>query len=178
MIHKLADCQTYIPQSSKIWQFCVVLPGAKIGENCNICSHCFIENEAVIGNNVTIKNGVQIWDGVTLEDDVFVGANVSFTNDRYPHSRNKEWKLEKTIVKKGASIGAGSTILCGVTIGENAMIGVGSVVTCNVPAGEIWYGNPARCAKRCVCEYAANDGGGAIRHNIHRLFIYGRGIAA
>ena len=121
MIHKLADCQANIPESTNIWQFCVVLPKAQIGENCNICSHCFIENEAVIGNNVTIKNGVQIWDGITLEDNVCVGANVSFTNDRYPHAKNAEWKLEKTLVKKGASIGAGSTILCGITIGENAM---------------------------------------------------------
>ena len=148
MIHKLADCQAQVPASSNIWQFCVVLPKAKIGENCNICSHCFIENEAVIGNNVTIKCGVQVWDGVTLEDNVCVGANVSFTNDRYPHAKNAAWKLEKTLVKKGASIGAGSTILCGVTIGENAMIGIGSVVTKDVPAGEVWVGNPAHFLKR------------------------------
>ena len=92
MIHRLADCQAQVPESTNIWQFCVVLPKAKIGENCNICSHCFIENEAVIGNNVTIKNGVQIWDGITLEDNVCVGANVSFTNDRYPHAKNADWK--------------------------------------------------------------------------------------
>lgn len=143
MIHKLSDCQAQVPESTNIWQFCVVLPKAKIGENCNICSHCFIENDAVIGNNVTIKNGVQIWDGITLEDNVCVGANVSFTNDRYPHAKNADWKLEKTLVKCGASIGAGSTILCGITIGENAMIGIGSVVTHDVPAGEVWVGNPA-----------------------------------
>ena len=148
MIHKLADCQAKIPESTNIWQFCVVLPGAQIGGNCNICSHCFIENEAVIGNNVTIKNGVQIWDGIILEDNVFVGANVSFTNDRYPHAKNAEWKLEKTLVKKGASIGAGSTILCGITIGENAMVGIGSVVTKDVPASELWYGNPAKFVKK------------------------------
>lgn len=148
MIHNLADCQAKVPESTNIWQFCVVLPGAEIGENCNICSHCFIENEAVIGNNVTIKSGVQIWDGVTLEDNVFVGANVTFTNDRYPKSKNVEWRLEKTLVRRGASIGAGSTILCGVTIGENAMIGAGSVVTHNVPAGELWVGNPARFVRK------------------------------
>ena len=148
MIHKLADCQAKVPESANIWQFCVVLPGAKIGENCNICSHCFIENEAVVGNNVTVKCGVQIWDGVTIEDGVFIGANVTFTNDRYPKSRSTEWKLEKTIVKKGASIGAGSTILCGVTIGENAIIGAGSVVTKDVPAGEVWVGNPAHYLKK------------------------------
>lgn len=148
MIHQLSDCQAQVPESTNIWQFCVVLPGAKIGENCNICSHCFIENEAVIGNNVTIKCGVQVWDGVTIEDEVFVGANVTFTNDRYPKSRNTDWKLEKTLVKRGASIGAGTTILCGVIIGENAMIGAGSVVTKDIPAGELWVGNPAQFVRK------------------------------
>lgn len=148
MIHKLADCQAQIPESTNIWQFCVVLPGAKIGENCNICSHCFIENEAVIGNNVTIKCGVQIWDGITIEDNVQIGANVTFTNDKYPRAKNPNWVLEKTIIKRGASIGAGSTIGCGITIGENAMIGMGSVVTKNVPACEVWVGNPARFVRK------------------------------
>lgn len=154
MIHKLADCKAIIPESTNIWQFCVVLPGAKIGENCNICSHCFIENEAVIGNNVTIKCGVQIWDGITIEDNVQIGANVSFTNDKYPRAKNPNWILEKTTIKRGASIGAGSTILCGVTIGENAMIGIGSVVTHDVPAGEVWVGNPAHFLKK-VSDYEA-----------------------
>lgn len=144
MIHPLSDCQAHVPESTRVWQFCVILPEAKIGENCNICSHCLVENGAVIGNNVTVKCGVQLWDGVTLEDNVCVGSNVTFTNDRYPRSRNKDWKLEKTLVKRGASIGAGSTILCGITIGENAMIGIGSVVTHDVPDGELWYGSPAR----------------------------------
>ena len=154
MIHQLADCKAIIPESTNIWQFCVVLPGAKIGENCNICSHCFIENEAVIGNNVTIKCGVQIWDGITIEDNVQIGANVSFTNDKYPRAKNPNWILEKTTIKRGASIGAGSTILCGVTIGENAMIGIGSVVTHDVPAGEVWVGNPAHFLKK-VSDYEA-----------------------
>lgn len=150
MIHNLADCQAQVPESTNIWQFCVVLPKAKIGENCNICSHCFIENDVRIGNNVTIKCGVQVWDGITIEDNVFVGANVTFTNDRYPKSRSKDWKLERSLIKKGASIGAGSTILCGVTIGENAMLGAGSVVTKDVPAGEVWVGNPARFLKKAA----------------------------
>ena len=149
MIHPLSDCQnTHIPESTNIWQFCVVLPGARIGENCNICSHCLIENDVVIGDNVTIKSGVQIWDGITLEDNVFVGANVTFTNDRYPRSKNADWKMEPATVKRGASIGAGSTILCGVTIGEDAIIGIGSVVTKDIPAGEVWAGNPARFLKK------------------------------
>ncbi len=102
-----------------------------------------IENEVEIGDNVTVKSGVQLWDGIKIEDNVFLGANVSFTNDKYPHSK-QTFTLLPTIIKKGASIGAGSTILCGITIGENAMIGAGSVVTKSIPAGETWVGNPAR----------------------------------
>ena len=149
MIHPLADCMNQnVPESTNIWQFCVVLPHAQIGENCNICSHCFIENEVVIGNNVTIKCGVQVWDGITLEDDVMVGSNVTFTNDMYPRSKNECWKLLRTRVCKGATIGAGAVILPGLTIGEGAMIGAGSVVTKDVPAGELWIGNPARFARK------------------------------
>lgn len=102
----------------------------------------------VIGNNVTVKCGVQIWDGIELEDGVMVGANTTFTNDMYPRSKNREWKLLKTKVCKGASIGAGTTILPGLVIGENAMIGAGSVVTKSVPAGEIWVGNPAKFLRK------------------------------
>ena len=148
MIHELSDCQAVIPENTNVWQFCVILPKAKIGENCNICSHCMIENDVHVGNNVTIKNGVQLWDGITLEDNVFVGANVSFTNDLYPRSKAQDWQHVPTIVKHGASIGVGSTILCGITIGENAMIGAGSVVTKDIPAGELWLGNPARFVRR------------------------------
>lgn len=148
MIHPLSDCQANVPDSTNVWQFCVILPKARIGENCNICSHCLIENGAVIGNNVTIKCGVQVWDGITLEDDVMVGSNVTFTNDKYPKSRNREWELFPTRVCKGASIGAGSTILPGLTIGEGAMIGAGSVVTQDIPAGEMWVGNPAKFIKK------------------------------
>lgn len=148
MIHPLADCKAKIPDSTRVWQFCVILSGAKIGENCNICSHCLVENEVIIGNNCTIKSGVQIWDGIELEDEVFVGANVSFTNDKYPYSNCKEWTLLRTKICKGATIGAGSTILPGLTIGEGAMIGAGSVVTKDVPAGELWFGNPARCVRK------------------------------
>lgn len=148
MIHPLSDCQANVPDSTNVWQFCVILPKARIGENCNICSHCLIENRAVIGNNVTIKCGVQVWDGITLEDDVMVGSNVTFTNDKYPKSRNREWELLPTRVCKGASIGAGSTILPGLTIGEGAMIGAGSVVTQDIPAGEMWAGNPAKFIKK------------------------------
>lgn len=148
MIHKLADCQAKVPESTNIWQFCVVLPNAKIGQNGNICSHCFIENETKIGNNVTIKCGVQVWDGVTIEDEVFVGPNVAFTNDLYPRSKHHPKEYARTLLKKGCSIGANSTILCGVTIGENAMIGAGSVVTKDVPSGELWKGAPAQFVRK------------------------------
>lgn len=148
MIHQLSDCKAYIPNTTNVWQYCVIFPDATIGENCNICSHCLIENGAKIGNNCTIKCGVQLWDGITLEDNVFIGANVTFTNDRYPKSKNNDWKIEETLIKKGASIGAGSTILCGVTIGENAMVGAGSVVTKDIPANEIWIGNPAKFLRK------------------------------
>ena len=145
MIHPLSDVKsTNIGENTNIWQFCVVFPEAKIGTGCNICANVLIENEVVIGNNVSVKSGVQLWDGVTLEDNVFVGPNVTFTNDLFPRSKNPDWKLSKTVVKKGASIGANATILCGITIGENAMIGAGSVVTKDVPAGEVWVGNPAK----------------------------------
>lgn len=145
MIHRLADCMNpNVPESTNVWQFCVIFPNCKIGEHCNICANVLIENDVVIGNYVTIKCGVQIWDGIELEDHVMVGANVSFTNDLYPRSHNKNWKLMRTKVCKGASIGAGSVVLPGLTIGEGAMVGAGSVVTKDIPAGEIWVGNPAR----------------------------------
>ncbi len=147
MIHPLSDCQAIIPETTRVWQYCVVLPQAVIGEDCNICSHCFIENDVRIGNRVTVKSGVQLWDGARIEDDVFIGPNVSFTNDRYPRSKQYPERFEETIVRRGASIGAGSVILCGIEIGEGAMVGAGSVVTKNVPAGELWVGNPARFVK-------------------------------
>ena len=153
MIHLLSDCKSNnIGKNTNIWQFCVVFPEAKIGDNCNICANVLIENEVTVGNNVTVKSGVQLWDGITVEDDVFIGPNATFTNDLFPRSKNSDWKLSKTVIKKGSSIGANATILCGITIGENAMIGAGSVVTKDVPAGEVWYGNPARFIRRIATE--------------------------
>ena len=145
MIHRLADCMNpNIPDSTNIWQFCVIFPNCKIGENCNICANVLIENDVVIGDNVTVKCGVHVWDGITLEDNVMIGSNVTFTNDMYPRSKNQDWKLLKTKVCKGATIGAGSVILPGITIGANAFVGAGSVVTKDVPEGELWIGNPAK----------------------------------
>ena len=143
-IHSLADVQSsYIGDDTRIWQFCVILPKAKIGRECNICALVFIENDVVIGDRVTIKNGVQLWDGIDVGDDVFIGPNVTFTNDPFPRSRCRVEKLLVTKVGKGASIGANATILPGILIGNDAMIGAGSVVTKDVPAGEVWFGNPA-----------------------------------
>ena len=148
-IHIFSDVQsTDIGENTYIWQYCVVLPQAKIGKNCNICSHCFIENDVCIGDNVTIKNNVQIWDGMVIEDDVFIGPNVTFCNDRYPKSKNKNFMLEPICIKKGASIGANTTILPGITIGENATIGAGSVVTKSVAANQIAYGNPCKIKRK------------------------------
>lgn len=149
MIHQLSDCKsTNIGDNTNIWQFCVIFPNAKIGNNCNICANVLIENDVTVGNNVTIKCGVQLWDGITIEDNVFIGPNATFTNDLFPRSKVYPEKFERTIIKKGASIGANATILCGITIGENAMIGAGSVVTKDIPDGEVWYGNPAKFAKK------------------------------
>lgn len=148
MIHPLSDCQTSIPETTRVWQYTVILTKAIIGEHCNICSHCFIENEVHIGNRVTIKNGVYLWNGIELEDDVFVGPNVTFTNDNFPKSGNQAFELKKIKVCKGASVGAGVVILGGVTIGIGAMIGAGSVVTKDVPSNELWYGNPAKFVRK------------------------------
>lgn len=133
-----------IGEGSRVWAFANILDGAKVGVNCNICDHCFVEGQVVIGNNVTVKNNVPVYDGVVLEDGVFVGPNATFVNDRYPRSRSAGWKMEKTVVRQGASIGANATIMCGVTIGEYAVVGAGCVVVRDVPPHAVMVGNPAR----------------------------------
>lgn len=133
-----------IGDQSRIWAFAHVLPGAKIGNDCNICDHVFIENDVIIGDRVTIKCGVQIWDGIRIEDNVFIGPNVTFTNDLFPRSKVYPEQFLQTVVKSGASIGGGAVILPGITIGESAMIGAGAVVTRSVPVKAIMVGNPAR----------------------------------
>jgi UDP-2-acetamido-3-amino-2,3-dideoxy-glucuronate N-acetyltransferase len=144
-VHPLGLCESnQIGVRTKIWAFAHVLPEARIGSDCNICNNVFVENRAIIGDRVTIKCGVQIWDGVTLEDDVFVGPNATFSNDTFPRSRQRPAEFVKTVVRKGASIGANATVLPGVSIGERAMIGAGSVVTRDVPPRAIVVGNPGR----------------------------------
>ena len=132
-----------VGKGTRIWAFSHVLPGAKIGKDCNICDHVFIENDVVIGDRVTIKCGVQIWDGLRVADDVFIGPNATFTNDLNPRSR-QNFELLTTTVEQGASIGANSTILPGVTIGSGAMVGAGAVVTKDVPEKAVVFGNPAK----------------------------------
>jgi UDP-2-acetamido-3-amino-2,3-dideoxy-glucuronate N-acetyltransferase len=145
MIHPSADVHsTSIGEATRIWQFVVVLPQARIGRDCNICAHVLIENDVVIGDRVTVKSGVQLWDGLRVEDDVFIGPNVTFSNDKFPRSRQYLTSPLTTHVAAGASLGAGCTILPGLSIGQNAMVGAGAVVTRSVPANAIVVGNPAR----------------------------------
>jgi len=144
-IHPTAEVHSLrVGLATTIWQYCVVLSGARIGAHCNINSHCFVEDEVVVGDHVTVKCGVQLWNGVTLEDHVFVGPNVTFTNDLYPRSKAFQSQPVPTLVRCGASIGANTTIVRGVTIGRDVLIDAGSVVTRDVPDGELWFGNPAR----------------------------------
>jgi UDP-2-acetamido-3-amino-2,3-dideoxy-glucuronate N-acetyltransferase len=144
-VHPQGLCESKkVGARTRVWAFAHVLPGAQLGEDCNVCDHVFIENDVVVGNRVTIKCGVQLWDGVDVEDDVFIGPNVTFTNDPFPRSKQYPEKFARTRVRQGASIGANATILPGLTIGPRAMVGAGAVVTKDVPANAIVKGNPAR----------------------------------
>lgn len=144
-IHETADVKsTSIGGGTRIWQYVVVLPRAKIGRDVNICSHCFIENDVVIGDRVTIKSGVSLWDGIRIGNDVFVGPNVTFTNDKFPRSKVYPEAFLETRIESGASIGGGAVLLPGITIGTGAMVGAGAVVTKSVPPNAIVIGSPAR----------------------------------
>jgi acetyltransferase-like isoleucine patch superfamily enzyme/dTDP-4-dehydrorhamnose 3,5-epimerase-like enzyme len=143
--HELAVVESdRIGDGTRVWAFAHILPGARIGADCNICDHTFIENQVVLGDRVTIKCGVQLWDGVTLEDEVFVGPNATFTNDDFPRSGRHDRPLLHTLVRRGASIGGNATILPGIAIGECAMVAAGAVVTRDVPPNTVVAGNPAR----------------------------------
>ncbi len=143
--HEAAIVETEaIGEGTRVWAFSHILPGARVGKDCNICDHVFVENDVVIGDRVTVKCGVQLWDGVTIEDDVFIGPNATFTNDGFPRSRQRPDRFLRTTVKSGASIGANATILPGRTIGARAMIGAGAVLTHDAPPNAILVGNPAR----------------------------------
>jgi len=146
-IHKDAVVESKnIGSGTRIWRNVHVLPGAVIGKDCNIGEGCFIENYVRIGNGVTIKNHIAIWDNITIEDGVFIGPAAVFTNDLRPRAQNKKGPqdLTGTLIKRGATIGANSTIICGITIGEYAFVGAGAVVTRDIPPYHMVYGNPAR----------------------------------
>lgn len=144
-IHPNAIVETEnIGEGTRIWAFSHVLKGASIGCNCNICDHTFIEDNVVIGNYVTVKSGVYIWNGARIADYVFIGPNVTFTNDLRPRSKKYPDSFLKTIIEQGASIGANATIIAGSSIGKNSMVGAGAVVTKCIPNNTLWYGNPAK----------------------------------
>ena len=144
-IHPNALCETScVGVGTRIWAFAHVMGGARIGVDCNIGDCAFIENDVIVGDRVTVKNGVQLWDGTVVEDNVFIGPNATFTNDPFPRSRIQPAAFAKTLIRRGASIGANATILPGLEIGAGAMVGAGAVVTRSVPPNVIVAGNPAR----------------------------------
>src|SRR5262245_38492096 len=144
-VHPMGCCESpNIGDRTRIWAFAHVLPGARLGADCNVCDHVFIENDVIVGDRVTIKCGVQLWDGLRVEDDVFIGPNVTFTNDPFPRSKKRPERFAQTTVCRGASIGANATILPDLRIGQHAMVGAGAVVTRSVPPNAIVVGNPAR----------------------------------
>lgn len=148
-IHPLSDVQsTKIGDGTVVWQFAIILEGARIGENCNVNCHTFIENDVIVGNNCTVKSGVYLWDGLRIGNDVFIGPNVTFTNDKYPRSKQYPESFQECVIEDGVSIGAGSVVLGGITIGKGALIGAGSLVTKSIPAGELWMGSPARFIRK------------------------------
>lgn len=178
-IHPLSDVQTTkIGENTRIWQYVVILAEATIGSDVNICANCFVENDVLIGNRVTIKSGVQIWDGLYIEDDVFVGPNATFTNDHFPRSKKPPKNFLRTLIKRGASIGANATILPGITVGSGALVGAGSVVTRDVPANAIVVGNPATIMGYTSSEESTikapgiSIGGGPVKLGVGGVSLY------
>jgi UDP-2-acetamido-3-amino-2,3-dideoxy-glucuronate N-acetyltransferase len=164
-IHPMAEVSpdAYVGAGTRIWRQAHVREGAHIGETCNIGKGVYVDAHVRIGSRVKIQNHVSVFEGVTIEDGVFVGPHVCFTNDLFPRAITPsgdlkdadDWEITPTMVRYGASIGAGSVILCGVTIGTFALIGAGSMVTRDVPPHALVFGNPARqhgyvcrCARR------------------------------
>jgi UDP-2-acetamido-3-amino-2,3-dideoxy-glucuronate N-acetyltransferase len=161
-----------IGRGTRVWAFTHILKGASIGEDCNICDHVFIEGGVSIGDRVTIKCGVQLWEGILLEDDVFIGPNATFTNDPFPRSKQYLETYVKTLVRKGASIGANATILPGLTIGKNAMVGAGAVVIKDVPPNAIVVGNPAKIVGYVDAQYSkARSSLSATNDPVHDLNV-------
>lgn len=168
----------HVGAGTRIWAFAHVLPGARIGRNCNLCDHTFIENDVVLGDNVTVKCGVQLWDGLRIGDDVFIGPNATFTNDPFPRSGRHLQRHPVTVLEDGCSIGANATILPGLTIGRGAMVGAGAVVTQSIPAFAIVKGNPARITgyagvARDTARRAAPEGSTVSRSTLPRSTVRG-----
>jgi acetyltransferase-like isoleucine patch superfamily enzyme len=174
-VHPLALCESDdVGPRTRVWAFAQVMPGARVGADCNVGGHAFVEAGAVVGDRVTVKNSVLLWDKVTIEDDVFLGPNAVFTNDMTPRASNRKDPSEfsPTRVRRGASIGANATVVCGVEIGEHAMVGAGTVVARDVGAHALVVGNPARrigwvcsCGTRLDDELRCADCGRAYRRD-------------
>jgi len=148
-----------IGEGTKIWINVQIREDVKIGKGCIISKDAYIDHAVTIGDLVKVQNGVSVYNGVTIEDEVFVGPNVAFTNDYYPRAQNPQWEVSPTYIRKGASLGANSTIVCGHTVGEYAMVGAGSVVTKDVAPYALVVGNPAKPIGRvCKCGARADDG--------------------
>ncbi len=164
-VHPAALCESSaIGPRTRVWAFAHILPGARIGADCNVCDHVFIENDVVVGDRVTIKCGVQLWDATRIEDDVFIGPNATFCNDRFPRSRQHPASYAPLTIRRGASIGANATILPGLEIGAGAMVGAGAVVTTSVPARAVVVGNPARVVRLLPSEGSADSQTAASSH--------------
>ncbi len=154
-VHPKGLCESDdVGAGTRVWAFAHVLPGARVGRDCNICDGAFVEDGAVLGDRVTVKNATLVFSGVTCEDEVFLGPNVLFTNDLRPRAaiRKGPDELVSTMVRRGVSLGAGTVVVCGTEIGEYAFAAAGSVVTRDVPAHSFVAGNPAKHRGWvCVC---------------------------
>lgn len=161
-IHPTAEVSesASIGKGTKIWNLAQIRNDSVIGEDCIISKNVYVDEYVKLGDRVKVQNNVNIYHGVEIEDDVFLGPSMTFTNDMYPRAFNRDWKIVNTKVKKGASIGANSTVVCGTTIGEYAMVGAGSTVTKDVPSHALVVGNPARqIGWVCSCGFKLDDNG-------------------
>jgi len=182
-VHTHALCESdQVGPRTRIWAFAHVMRGARIGADCNVCDHAFVESGVVVGDRVTIKNGVQIYAGVTVADEAFLGPNMVFTNDLTPRAgfrRAPEEYLRATAVRRGATIGANATIVCGTTLGEHSFVGAGAVVVKNVPAHALVVGNPARrIGWVCACGQRLGDTLACECGRSYRLLSEAEGLVA
>ncbi len=161
-VHPAALCESDdVGDRTRVWAFAHILRGARVGADCNVCDHAYIESGAIVGDRVTVKNRVLIFEGVTIEDDVFLGPAVVFTNDLRPraHMRLDADALSRTTVRRGATLGAGVVVVCGIAIGEHAFVGAGAVVVADVPGNGFMVGNPARrIGWACECGGRLSEG--------------------